>query len=51
MVELILNFSLKLVELGLCYYLVHSVFSKKTKDVHCSVGQNGLNFDSSFYKE
>ncbi len=34
MVELILSFSLKLIELGLCYYLVYSVFSKKTKDVH-----------------
>lgn len=49
--ELILDFILKLVLLGLGYYLVHSIFPKKTKGFHCSVDQNGLNFDSSFYKE
>lgn len=51
MLELILEFILNLVVLGLGYYLVHSIFSKNTKDFHCSVDQNRLNFDSLFYKE
>lgn len=51
MVELILEFILKFAILGLGYYLVHNIFSKNTKDFHCSVGQNGLNIDSSFYEE
>ena len=51
MVELILTFVLKLVGLGLSYYLVHSIFSKKTKDFHLSANQCGIEVDSSFYKE
>ena len=51
MVELVLTFVLKLVGLGLGYYLVHSVFSKKTKDFHLSANQCGIEVDSSFYKE
>ena len=49
MVELVLTFVLKLVGLGLGYYLVHSVFSKKTKDFHLSANQCGIEVDSSFY--
>ena len=51
MVELVLTFILKLVGLGLGYYLVHSIFSKKTKDFHLSANQCGIEVDSSFYKE
>ena len=51
MVELVLTFILKLVGLGLGYYLVHSVLSKKTKDFHLSENQCGIEVDSSFYKE
>ena len=51
MVELILNFILKIVVLGLGYYLVHSIFSKNTKDFHCSIDQNGFKVDSTFYEE
>lgn len=51
MVELVLTFVLKLVGLGLGYYLVHSIFSKKTKDFHLSANQCGIEVDSSFYKE
>lgn len=51
MVELILTYILKFVMLGLGYYLVHNIFSKNTKDFHCSVDQNGLRIDSSFYEK
>lgn len=51
MVELVLTFILKAIELGLGYYLVHSIFSKKTKDFHLSANQCGIEVDSSFYKE
>ena len=49
--EIVLNFVLKLVVLGLGFYLVHSIFSKNTKEFHCSVDQNGFKFDSTFYEE
>lgn len=51
MLELILEFILNLVVLGLGYYLVHSIFSKNTKDFHCSVDQNGLEVNSTFYEK
>ena len=51
MVELILTFILKIVVLGLVYYLVHNIFSKKTKDFHVYIDQNGLRIDSSYYDE
>jgi hypothetical protein len=51
MEEQLLEFIVKLVEIGLGYYLVHNVFSKRTKDFHASVDQNGVKVDSSFYKE
>lgn len=51
MVETLLNFVLKIVMLGLGYYLVHSIFSENTKDFHCSVDQNGLKVDSTFYEK
>lgn len=51
MVELVLTFVLKFIELGLGYYLVHSIFSKKTKDFHLSANQCGIEVGSSFYKE
>ena len=51
MVELVLNFVLKLVALGLIGYLVHSIFSKNTKEFHCSVDQNGFEFNSTFYEK
>lgn len=50
MVELVLNFMLKFAILRLGYYLVHNIFSENTKDFHCSVDQNGLEIDSSFYE-
>lgn len=49
--EIILTFILKLVMLGLGYYLVHNVFAKNTKEFHCSVDQNGFKFYSTFYKK
>lgn len=51
MVELILNYIMKFVLFGLGYYLVHSIFSKKTKNFRLSVDQNGLEIESSFYEE
>lgn len=51
MVELVLNFVLKFEILGLGYYLVYNIFSKQTKDFHCSVDQNGVKIDSSFYEK
>lgn len=51
MVELILTFVLKLVGLGLGYYMVHRAFSKKTKDFHLSVNQYGIEVNGSFFKE
>lgn len=51
MVELILNFILKFVVIGLGYYLVHSMFSKRMKNFHLSVDQNGIRIESSFYKD
>lgn len=51
MVELVLDFILKLVELGLGFYLIHKIFSKKNKDIHFSADQNGVKVDGSFYKE
>ena len=51
MVELILDFILKLVELGLCFYVVRKAFSKKTKNFHFSVNHNGVDIDSTFYEE
>ena len=51
MVELILNYIMKFVLFGLGYFLVHSIFSKKTKNFRLSVDQNGLEIESSFYEE
>ena len=51
MVELILDFILKLVGLGLCFYVVNKVFSKKTKNFHLSVDHDGVDIDSTFYEE
>ncbi len=51
MVETILDFVLKLVVLGLVFYVVNRVFSKKTKNFHMTINHNGLEVDSSFYKE
>ena len=51
MVELILNFILNFGVLGLGYYLVHSIFSKNTKDFNCSVDQNGFEINSIFYEK
>ena len=49
--EIIFDFILKLVVLGLGYYLVHNIFSKNTKEFHCSADQSGLKIDSAFYEE
>ena len=49
--EIILDFILKLVGLGFAYYLVHNIFAKNTKEFHCTVDQNGMKFDSTFYEE
>lgn len=51
MIELVLAFILKLVRIGLGYYLIHSISSQKTKDFHLSVNQCGFEVGSSFYKE
>lgn len=51
MVELILNFILKFVVLGLCFYVVYKAFSKKTKNFHISINHNGVEVDSTYYKE
>ena len=51
MVELVLNFILKLVGLGLGYYVVYNISSKKAKDFHMTVNHNGLEIDSTFYEE
>ena len=51
MVELMLAYGLKFGELGLGFYLVHKIFSKKTKDFHISADQSGIEVDSSFYEE
>jgi hypothetical protein len=51
MVELILNYIMKFVLFGLVHYLVHSIFSKKTKNFRLSVDWNGLKIESSFYEE
>lgn len=51
MAELILTFILKFILLGLGYYLVHSVFSKKPKDFHFSADQDRIEVGGSFYKE
>lgn len=29
----------------------HLIFSKNTKDFHCSIDQNGFEVDSTFYEE
>lgn len=49
--EIVLDFILKLAVIGLGYYLVHNVFDKSTKEFHCSVDQNGVEIDSTFYEE
>ena len=51
MVELILNFVLKLVVLGLGFYVVNKVCSKKTEKFHMTINHNGFEVDSSFYEE
>ena len=51
MVELLLTYLVKFVELGIAYYLIHSLFSKKTKKVHLSIDQNGIEVDSTFYED
>ena len=50
-VTVICDLILKLAVLGGLVYLVHNIFSKNTKDFHCSVDQNGLKVDSTFYEE
>ena len=51
MVELMLTYCLKFGELGLGFYLVHKMFSKKTKNFHFSADQSRIEIDSSFYEE
>lgn len=50
MVELILGYAFKFGVLGFGFHLVNKVFSKKTKEIHFSIDQNGVEFDSSFFK-
>lgn len=51
MVETILDVILKLVVLGLGFYVVNRIFSKKTKKFHMTINHDGLEVDSAFYKE
>ena len=51
MVELILILILVLVVLGVVCYLTHNIFSKNTKEFHVTIGQNGIEIQSTFYKE
>ncbi len=51
MLELILDFILKLVGLGWLFFVVEKVFSRKAKKVHFTINHNGVDFDSSFYEE
>ena len=51
MLELVLCFILRLVLLGLGYYLVYKIHSKKTKSFHMTVNQNGLEVKSSYYED
>lgn len=48
--EIIFDFILKLVLLGLGYYLVNRIYSKNTKEFHLSVDQTGMKIDSEFYE-
>lgn len=49
--ELVLTFIVKIAGLALCYYLVHNIFSKRTKSFHLSASQSGIEVDSTFYEE
>lgn len=51
MAELVLTFIVKIAGLTLCYYLVHNIFSKRTKSFHLSASQSGIEVDSTFYEE
>ena len=51
MAELVLTFIVKIAGLALCYYLVHNIFSKRTKSFHLSASQSGIEVDSTFYEE
>ena len=51
MLELILNFILKIIVLGIICYLVHNIFSKNTKNFYFIVDQNGIKIGSTFYKK
>lgn len=45
------DFILCLVALGLAFYVVHNIFSKNTKEFHCSIKPDELKFDSTFYED
>lgn len=49
MVELLLI--LIFVVLGVVCYLTHNIFSKNTKEFHITIGQNGIEIHSTFYKK
>lgn len=51
MVELMLIFFVVLVALEVVCYLSHNIFSKNTKDFHITIGQNGIEIHSTFYKK
>lgn len=47
----ILEFILDLVKFGFGFYLVHNIFSKNTKEFHCTVDENGFELGSEFYED
>ena len=48
MVELLLI--LIFIELGEVCYMTHNILSKNTKEFHVTIGQNGIEIHSTFYK-
>ena len=49
-VEIQCHFSVFVV-LGVVCYLTRNIFSKNTKEFHITIGQNGIEIHSTFYKK
>lgn len=45
------DFILNLVKLGFGFYIVYNIFSKNTKEFHCTVDKNGFELGSEFYEK